>query len=43
MTRYGRDPVCDECGEPLTPNSAVYDDWGTPDWYCTNPDCEESP
>lgn len=31
--------TCSECGEELTPNSAVYDGWGTPRWRCTNPDC----
>lgn len=30
---------CVECGEELTPNSAVYDDYGTPRWYCYNEDC----
>lgn len=33
--------VCRLCEEPLTPNSAVYDGYGTPRWRCTNPDCPE--
>lgn len=33
--------LCNECGEELVPNSAVYDDYGTPQWYCMNEDCDK--
>lgn len=36
-------PWCDDCGEPLTANSAVYDDYGTARWYCYNEDCDAEP
>lgn len=32
--------TCSECDEPLTPNSAVFDGWGQPKWYCMNEECE---
>lgn len=33
--RWSKRNVCEECGEELTPNSAVFDDWGTPNWQCS--------